>query len=135
MRVIPQPEIVLWDNDGVLVDTETLFFEITCEAFAYLGLTLTKEIWGSQYLTEGKSSRQIALALGAGALVESVFMKRNETYRQRLAQPAAIRPLVRETLAALRGRMRMAIVTGCDRDQLNLVHASSGLLDCFELIV
>ena len=57
-------EVVLWDNDGVLVDTETLFYETTRVAFARLGLDLTKEIWGRQYLGEGKSSREIAALLG-----------------------------------------------------------------------
>jgi beta-phosphoglucomutase-like phosphatase (HAD superfamily) len=58
-------DAVLWDNDGVLLDTETLFFETTRAAFARLELNLTREIWGSQYLGEGKSSREIALSVGA----------------------------------------------------------------------
>jgi hypothetical protein len=43
-------EAVLWDDDGVLVDTEMLFFETTRAAFARLGLELTQEIWGRHYL-------------------------------------------------------------------------------------
>ncbi len=30
-------EALLWDNDGVLVDTEQLFFEVTRDAFADVG--------------------------------------------------------------------------------------------------
>ena len=127
---------VLWDNDGVLVDTETLFFEITRTAFAQLGLMLTKEIWGQRYLSEGCPSRQIAAQLGADLTrIEPVLERRNQQYRVLLAQPPAIRPCVLETLSALKGRVRLAIVTGCDRQQLDLVHQSTGLLDYFELIV
>jgi HAD superfamily hydrolase (TIGR01509 family) len=128
--------VVLWDNDGVLVDTESLFFEVTRAAFARLGLALTKEIWSTRYLTDGKPSREIALALGADPdLIDQVLSDRNKEYRQILSRPPTIRPQVRETLQALFGRIRMAIVTGCDRDQLDRVHASSGLLKYFELVV
>jgi len=129
-------EAVLWDNDGVLVETESLFFEVTRAAFARLGLALTKDLWGTRYLAEGKPSREIALALGADpARIDSVLRERNEEYRRVLRQPPSIRPHVRETLKALVGRVRMAIVTGCDRAQLDQVHASSELLSFFELIV
>lgn len=46
-------EAILWDNDGVLMDTEKLFFEATRQAFARLGLALTPQIWGAQYLSQG----------------------------------------------------------------------------------
>ena len=129
-------QVVLWDNDGVLVDTEALFFEVTRTAFKQLGLTLTKEIWSTRYLADGKPSREIALSLGADlASVDPVLSARNKEYREILSRPPAIRPCVRETLEALFGRVRLAIVTGCDRDQLDRVHASSGLIKYFELVV
>src|SRR5262245_59786631 len=107
-------EAVLWDNDGTLVDSEAILFEITRDAFACLGLVLTKEICGSQYLGEGKSSRELALSLGAdGDKLKPVLEERNRRYREILFQPPPLRPEVRETLDAMAGRVRMALVTGC----------------------
>jgi HAD superfamily hydrolase (TIGR01509 family) len=130
-------EAVLWDNDGVLLDTETLFYQTTRSAFDRLGLELTQEVWGKHYLGEGKSSREIAALLGAtdACRVASAMAERNKEYRQVLGQPPPLRPRVRETLSELAGRVRMAIVTGCHRDQLELMHRSSGLLGFFEAIV
>jgi HAD superfamily hydrolase (TIGR01509 family) len=129
-------EAVLWDNDGVLVDTEILFFESTRAAFARLGLDLTQEIWGRLYLGEGKTSREVAAVLGADASrVAPVMEARNREYLQRLRQAPALRPKVRETLSLLSGRVRMAMVTGCHRDQLQLMHASSGVMPFFDAIV
>src|SRR5690242_19978970 len=89
----PAPQVVLWDNDGVLVDTESLFFEVTRAAFALLGLALTKEIWSTRYLADGKPSREIALALGADpASIDPVLSARNKEYRQLLSRPPIIRP-------------------------------------------
>jgi HAD superfamily hydrolase (TIGR01509 family) len=129
-------EALLWDNDGVLLDTETLFFETTRMAFDRLGLTLTKELWGRYYLGEGWSSRELAAFLGGDAeRTAAILTERNLEYRQILSQAPPLRPRVRETLGALHGRVRMAIVTGSHRDQLELMHGSSGLLDLFEVII
>ena len=129
-------EMVLWDNDGVLVDTETLFYETTRSAFARLGIDLTKEIWGRLYLSEGKTSREIAGLLGADAdRTAAILNERNQQYRQILLQPPPLRPQVRETLGVLAGRVRMAIVTGSPRDQLQLMLGASGLLGFFEITV
>jgi HAD superfamily hydrolase (TIGR01509 family) len=129
-------EAVLFDNDGVLVDTETLFFETTRSAFGRLGLDLTPEIWGLQYLAESKSSRDIAVFLGADPNgIDKVLEERNRQYRLILQQPPLLRPKVRETLAKLRGAVKLAIVTGCSREQLWLAHAASRLLGLFDVII
>jgi HAD superfamily hydrolase (TIGR01509 family) len=129
-------EAVLWDNDGVLVDSETRFFETTRAAFARIGLTLTREIWGRHYMGEGKSSHDIAVMMGAESRqVKPMLEERNQDYMQVLRQPPPLRPQVRETLSRLHGRVRMAIVTGCHRDQLRLMHDGNGLLGLFEAIV
>lgn len=129
-------EAVLFDNDGVLVDTETLFFETTQRSFAELGLSLDRETWGQRFLTEGNSSRDIALSLGADAdRATEIFEQRNQQFRRVLQNALPLRPQVRETVAALRGRYKLAIVTGCGRDHLELLHSRHDLLGCFDIIV
>jgi len=127
-------EAVLFDNDGVLVDTETLFFETTRLAFAQSGLDLSRATWATRYLAEGKSSRDIALSLGADAdRIPKVIEDRNRRYRQVLKRPPPLRQQVRATLKELHGRIKIAIVTGCGRDLLDLVHGASDLLNFFDL--
>ena len=76
-------EAVLWDNDGVLLDTEILFFETTRATFAASDCQLTKETWGKHYLGEGRSSREIATSLGADSdSIERLLEERNQQYRQ-----------------------------------------------------
>lgn len=127
---------VLWDNDGVLVDSERRFFEVSRSAFTRLGLALTEAIWVDQYLGKGMHSHEIALQMGADKnRIDAVMQERNRTYREVLQQAPPVRPQVHETLQKLSSRCRLAIVTGCHRHQLKLMHASSGLLGFFETIV
>ena len=83
---------LLWDNDGVLVDTEPLYFRATRELLAEVGVDLTREHFADLSLRQGRSCFDLAAALGdaAGAL-ESLRGRRNERYAALLR--AGIEPL------------------------------------------
>ncbi|AAM72921.1 MAG TPA: HAD family phosphatase [Chlorobaculum sp.] len=129
-------EAILWDNDGLLVDSESLFFEMTRTFFAEAGLQVEAEYWGVEYLGNAKHSYQIAAELGlAPELIPSLLDRRNEAFVQRLRHSVPLMPKVRETIEALAGTVRLAIVTGSPRDKVLLMHGNNGLLDHFEVIV
>jgi HAD superfamily hydrolase (TIGR01509 family) len=129
-------DAVLWDNDGVLVDTESVFFHLTRELFAAAGADLSPRLWMKSYLGEGRSSREIAAALGIPSeKAERMLEVRNDVFRQRVEERVRICPGIPEALAALKGRVRQALVTGSPRDQLLLVHRSTGLLPFFDYVV
>ena len=130
-------QAVLWDNDGILVNSEHVFYRITRSAFARLGLDLTMDVWGLRYLGEGISSREIARSLGADAEEYArVLDDRNARYREAIRKnPPSVRSQVHETLARLSGRVRLGIVTGCHRDLFDSMHRLSGLKDFFDVII
>ncbi|NTU54100.1 MAG: HAD family phosphatase [Chlorobiaceae bacterium] len=129
-------EAILWDNDGLLVDSEALFFELTRTFFAEEGLLLNEDYWGVEYLGNAKHSYQIAGELGLEPeRIPSLLKRRNEAFVRRLRASVPLMPKVRETIEALVGRVRLGIVTGSPRDKLMLMHGDNGLLDHFEVIV
>ena len=127
----------MWDNDGILVDSESAFFDVTQEAFARLGLELTKEVWGIQFLGEGRSSSEIAASLGGDPeTFTPVLDARNAFYRKLLRkQPPPLRPRVMETILHLYGKVKLGVVTGSHRDQFYTMHRSSDLPDYFDVII
>jgi HAD superfamily hydrolase (TIGR01509 family) len=129
-------EAVLWDNDGLLVDSEALFFDLTRRFFAEAGLVLEEEFWGIEYLGNAKHSFEIALELGLSPeLAAPLLDRRNEAFIERIRRPVTLMPKVRETIESLSGQVRLGIVTGSPRDKLELMHGANGLLDRFEVIV
>jgi HAD superfamily hydrolase (TIGR01509 family) len=129
-------EAVLWDNDGLLLDTESVFFELTRTHFAGCGIELTEEYWAAEYLGNAKRSYEIAAELGmASALVKPLIDERNREYLKLIGMNVPLRPDVRDTLQALSGKVKLAMVTGSPRDQIYLMHRESGLLDFFDVIV
>ena len=102
---------IFWDNDGVLVDSEPLYFETTRDAIAELGVELTLAEFAELSLRTGASAFDVAVARGISAeRIEAARLRRNERYGERLAGTELI-PGVREALAALHGRVPMAVVT------------------------
>jgi len=129
-------EAILWDNDGLLVDSEALFFEMTRTFFAEAGLQLDAEYWGVEYLGNAKHSHQIAAELGLSQeLISPLLDRRNEAFVRRLHRSVPLMPKVRETIEALSGNLRLAMVTGSPRDKVMLMHEPHGLLEHFEVIV
>ncbi|NTW70415.1 MAG: HAD family phosphatase [Chlorobiaceae bacterium] len=129
-------DALLFDNDGLLLDTESVFFELTRTHFAGCGIALTEEYWAAEYLGNAKRSFEIAAELGMDhGLVGPLIERRNREYRELIGKNIPARPDVLETLQALTGRVKLAMVTGSPRDQIYMMHRQSGLLDFFEVIV
>jgi len=129
-------DAIFWDNDGLLVDSEAVFFEMTRRFFADAGLEIDEEFWGIEYLGNARHSAEIALDLGlAPKLIRPLLDRRNAAFVERLQRPVSLMPMVRETIEALSGKVRLGLVTGSGRDKVMLMHAAHGLLDHFEVIV
>lgn len=124
---------ILWDNDGVLVDTETLYFEASRSVLAEMGFELTRERFVDLSLVQGKSAFEVAAERGlAPEEVAEGVARRNELYLERLKLGVPQLPGVRETLEALRGRVTMGIVTSSRGDHFHAIHSGSGLLELMD---
>ena len=125
---------MLWDNDGVLVDTEKLYFEACRDELAAQGIEINEADFVATFL---KTSEGIKAFVGH--LDEAEFAalrtRRNERYSALLQR--GVEPItgVRETLAALHGKVRMGIVTSCRGDHFEMIHASTGLLSYFDFVL
>ena len=60
----PDYAVILWDNDGVLVDTERLYFQATREAFARVGVDLTEKLFLEYFLLQSEGTSKFGLANG-----------------------------------------------------------------------
>jgi HAD superfamily hydrolase (TIGR01509 family) len=126
-------EWIFWDNDGVLVDTEDLYFQASAELLRETGVELSREQFVEISLRRGESV--FDLAEGDKPYLDSLRQRRNRRYAELLAQGVAPIAGVPETLRALHGRFRMAIVTSSHRDHFDLIHQTTGLRGYFDFIL
>ena len=115
-------EYILFDHDGVLVDTEFWYFKAGERALADIGFVLDKD----QYLrdmTQGLATWAQARAAGIDEQTISRQREvRNAYYQEYLRTEAIEIEGVVEALGELSKYVRMAIVTTCKRADFEIIH-------------
>jgi len=127
---------ILWDNDGVLVDTEGLYFRATQTVLQAVGVDLTIEQFKDISLRRGEST--LILATQAGISDEEVGRLRGERdriYADLLRAQSCVVQGAEEVLRALHGRVKMGVVTSSRRDHFEIAHAQSGLTKYMDFII
>jgi HAD superfamily hydrolase (TIGR01509 family) len=113
---------ILFDHDGVLVDTEFWYYKAGERAMADIGLTLDKD----QYLRDmNQGLGTWAQARTAGIDEQGISRQRevrNDYYQEYLRTEAIEIEGVVEALAELSKYVRMAIVTTAKRDDFEIIH-------------
>lgn len=123
----------MFDNDGVLVDTEPVFIQAAVEVATEAGLVVTADDYVRLTMIQGKS---VYDDLGLPqADIDALREKRNVRYGELLEGRDLVLPSVRETVAALSSRFRLAVVTSSLKCYFDVVHASSGLLQHIEFVM
>jgi HAD superfamily hydrolase (TIGR01509 family) len=131
-------EAILFDNDGVLVDTERLYLQATREVLAGAGVTLTDADYVELFLRSARGAwHLIEGPLDEAALAE-LRAARDRRYQELIASSDVAELLIPAAAAAvprLARRYRLAIVTSSDPAPFALAHARTGLLPHFELVL
>ena len=130
------PKAILWDNDGVLVDTEELYFKATQRILAEVGIPLTESDYIELFLIQGRGAFHLATERGMSVdEVERLRSDRNALYGRWLATETRVMDDVRRVLEALHGRYVMGVVTSSRKDHFDLIHAQTGLLGFFDFVL
>ncbi len=126
---------ILFDNDGVLVDTEHWYYTASAEVLASHGFILTPQRY-RDIMIAGESAFLIAEEEGVPLSVTDLWRaERNELYQHYLRTEEIAIPGVREVLAELSQTYRMGIVTSALRCDFELIHARRGLVDYMEFVL
>lgn len=125
---------IFWDNDGVLVDTEHLYFRATQRILEeHAGIALSRADFIRISLQQGRSAFTLATEQGFDAgQCERMRQERNALYAQMLADEAEAIDGVEDTLQRLHGRLQMAIVTSSLGEHFDIIHRRTGLLQYFD---
>ena len=123
---------ILFDHDGVLVDTEFWYYKAGERALADIGFTMDR----AQYLrdmTHGGATWAQAIAAGVDDQIIGRQREVRDVYYQEYLRTEDIEiEGVLETLAELAHTYRMGIVTTSKRADFALIHEKRSILDYME---
>ncbi len=129
-------DALLWDNDGVLVDTERLYFQATRETLATVGVSLSEDDYRQLFLVEARGAWHLAEPIvGGGVPLEALKQARNHRYLELIDAHDVLIPGAADAVRRLSARHRMAIVTSSDPEPFARAHSKTGLLPHFELVL
>lgn len=120
-------DALLFDNDGILVDTEPLFLQATQEILATVDVIVTAGDYHEISMRQGRSVLELAEARGVSAdEIRTLRIRRNRRYSELIDQGVRILDGVAETLERLHGTLPMAAVTSSDRSHFDRIHSQTG---------
>jgi HAD superfamily hydrolase (TIGR01509 family) len=127
---------ILWNNDGVLVDTEPICFECTRNVSNLVGVELTHEGYLELGLIRGVSTFTLAKGRGiSDERIQELRVERDRQYVEGLrTEPVAIDG-VASALERLGEGHSMGVVTTSRSKHFDLVHGRTGLAQHFDFIV
>ncbi len=134
--MIERFKAILFDNDGILVDTERLYFQANLEMFAEIGFELTPETYRDLYLLQNTGAWHLAEQGGAdSAAFPAMRASRNARYAELLCSEEILIPGAKDALSALAERYKIGVVTSSRRDHFEIIHRRTGMIPFFDFVV
>ena len=126
---------ILFDNDGVLVETEKWYFEANKKSLALLGLNLEMDFY-QNIMVKGGSSFELALLHNIEKdIIEKHRNIRDGFYQEFLQTKDINIPKVKDILKNLSKKYKMAIITTSRRVDFELIHKNRGITDFMDFVL
>jgi HAD superfamily hydrolase (TIGR01509 family) len=136
MIVQQKPLSLFWDNDGVLVETEELYYEATYETLKGFGISFDFEMYRQFFLVQNSGMTSVLEKLGLDiAMVAKLRQKRDAHYTQLLNEKLKPSAVVEQVLRSCSKHFHMAIVTSSRREHFEVIHSRTGFLKFFEFVI
>jgi len=128
---------ILWDNDGVLVDTERLFFKVNRDLFADHGLELSLRAFFDWFLLDNCGGWHLFRERGhSEAHIIEIRKERNRRFSALLAAEETLaRDGMEDVVRTMSTSAAMAIVTSSSREHFALAHRRTRFQQYFPIIV
>jgi len=137
---MPTCDAILFDLDGVLLDSEPVHCQCWAEVLHPLGIRLTWEDYRQRFI--GVIQPEMLRALAARCEpprdwqeLWAQFPAKRQLFRERMAAAPAFHPELGPVLAELHARHKLAVVSSTFSPEVELVLQAGGLRQHFDTVV
>jgi beta-phosphoglucomutase len=132
-------DAILFDFDGVLVDSEPVHFECWRDVLAPFGIALEWEIYHARFIgiSDLAMLEDLARLRQPPADVDLLWQqypRKRALFRERMLGGSPVTAAVRGLLASLNG-LRLAVVSSSGRDEIEPILTAGGIRGYFDALV
>jgi HAD superfamily hydrolase (TIGR01509 family) len=126
---------ILFDNDGILGETEKWYFEANRKALSLLGLNLEIDFY-QNIMVKGGSAFELAQLHNIRIdVIEKHRAIRDGFYQEFLQTKDLTIPNVKKVLEELSKKYKLAIITTSRRIDFELIHKNRGITDFMDFVL
>ena len=126
---------ILFDNDGILVETEKWYFEANRKALSLLGLNLEIDFY-QNIMIKGGSAFELAQFHNIKTdVIEKHRAIRDGFYHEFLQTKDLTIPNVKKVLKELSKKYKLAIITTSRRIDFELIHKNRGITNFMDFVL
>jgi HAD superfamily hydrolase (TIGR01509 family) len=125
--VAPKLQLVCFDLDGLLVDTEGYYFEAHRSVFAEYGVEITREEYARRWIIAGEKTEQVAPLKGIAADPKALSAEARRRFRAMVEREIRLMPGAMDAVVKAARRFPTALVTNTPRAEAELILERTGL--------
>ena len=126
---------ILWDHDGVLVDTEYWYFRSTQRALAEMGIRFDRDKY-MEFMPRGQTMWDLARQRGISEDIVALHRSNRDEYYQEYLRTEDIEiPGVLDVLNELSQSFSMAIVTTAKKVDFEIIHRDRTIVSYMDFVL
>jgi HAD superfamily hydrolase (TIGR01509 family) len=126
---------VIFDLDGVLIDSEALQHKAYSAVLARFGITVGIETYAQHWIAAGRGPEYAVATFHLPLTAADLRQKKSEVYYDILRREVTLMPGVQDALARLQSRFPLAVATNSSRRDVDFVMQRFELTPYFAAIV
>jgi HAD superfamily hydrolase (TIGR01509 family) len=131
----PMIRALIFDMDGLMIDSERLYFEAEREIARSFGREVSDETLGRMMGRKPLESLELYVReTGLPITAQETYAVRNVIMERKLREDLRPMPGLDHILEAFRGRLKMAVATGAQRAFLDIVLDGLGIRGAFDVL-
>jgi HAD superfamily hydrolase (TIGR01509 family) len=126
---------VIFDLDGVLIDSEGLYYRAYSEVLRSYGVTVSREEYEEHWIAQGTGPEYIVAKHNLPIAPDELRQLRSPIYLHLLETEVTLMPYVEEALARLASQFGLTVATNTNREHLDFVLRRMGIDRFFPVTV
>ncbi len=126
---------VIFDLDGVLIDSEPLQYKAYSQVLARFGVTVSVAEYATHWINAGRGPEYAVKQYGLPVDPDELRAMKRRVYSEILRQEVTLMPGVVAALTRLQTRFPLAVATNSNRDEVSFVTDRLGLGPFFSAVI